>query len=531
MPVMTDAQPDTESLIAALRDPEAYPHDCGTVELLQTHISLLFFAGDFVYKVKKPVDMGFLDYTTLEKRRHFCEEEVRLNRQLAPQTYLGVVQIRRSDSGAISVDADGAGAGEVLEYAVRMKRLPAERMMSALLERGEVDNELFSALAALLVAFHREAATGVGVNEYGRPEEMRRQCDETLSKLAPFAGNEADGVLSATLFEHLRGWLMRFLDDHEQLMEQRIDAGRIREGHGDLHAGNICVLVDRFVIYDCIEFNRQFRCRDVAAEVAFLAMDLDRRSCRGFAQHFLRQYAQQSGDAELVGMTGFYKANFAAVRSMVEALKSREEEVEEADRARSLEESRRYAHLAATYTIGAALIVMCGLPASGKSYAAKAIARPFEAKVLRSDVMRKRLAGVATTERAGRPFYDESFSDRVFEAMRDEAHDVLSRGRVVVVDATMVRRSRRQPFIELARSLDVPMVLVQVQCDEDEIRRRLRQRAESRSVSDADWEVYLALRGEFQEPTEVGAAQRMVVRSPVDETQLIGAVLDALAAQ
>jgi len=521
--------PTTEALISALRRPAAYPHDGDEVDFLQTHISLLFFAGDFVYKIKKPVDMGFLDYTTLEQRRHFCAEEVRLNRRLAPQTYLGVVAIRRGADDQLRVDVDGDGQGDIVEYAVRMKRLPADRMLNTLLQRGAIDNRTLDALARRLADFHNNAATGEGIDEYAEPAELRQQCSETFETVGQFAGDDEANVLSRQLFEHLRTWCMRFLDEHETLLHKRIEQGRIRNGHGDLHSGNICVLDDRLVIYDCIEFTPKFRCRDIAAELAFLAMDVDAQGCRGFGRYLLRKYARHMNDDDLEDLAVYYKTYLAIVRGMVAALKADEDEVAAQQREQSVAEARRYFALAASYTLEPVLIVMCGLPASGKSYVAKIIAQPFEAHVLRSDVTRKKLAGVATTDKAGDDAYDEQFSDRVFAELREQAQHELEHGRSVVIDATMIERQRRAPFIELGRSLHVPTLLVQVECDENTIRQRMAERAESPSASDADWDVYQSMRKDFEPPTEVDDTQRLRVQSPVDEAALVQAVLDRLA--
>lgn len=520
--------PTTEALIHALRAPGAYPHDCDAVDFLQTHISLLFFAGEYVYKVKKPVDMGFLDYTTLERRRHFCEEEVRLNQRLAPKTYLGVAAVRRGADGMLRVDVDGGGDGEVVEYAVRMRRLPAERMLSALLKRGAIDNRVLDHLAKLLADFHRDAATGEGVNRFATPEALHAQCAETFATVEGIAGSGASAALSRAVFEHLRAWCLRFLGDHDALLQRRIAEGRIREGHGDLHSGNVCVLEDRIVIYDCIEFTRKFRCRDIAAELAFLAMDLDAQGYRGFGRYLLREYARLTSDDDLEALAAYYKTYLAVVRGMVAALKAGEEEVDADERESCVDEARRYFHLAVSYTLEPVLLVMCGLPASGKSYAADVLARPFEAHVLRSDVVRKQLAGVPPTEPAGEAAYTSEFSDRVYAAMRDEAEHELGHGRSVVIDATMNRRSRRAPFLELAEQMNVPMLLVQVQCDEDTIRRRMAERTETPSASDADWNVYVKLRDTYEEPSEVDDAQRVMAQSLVHESELIDAVLNGI---
>ena len=493
-----------------LSRPEAYPHPVEEVEILQTHVSFLFFAGERVYKVKKPLDLGFLDFTSRESRLHYCREELRLNRRLAPRTYIEVAPVTEGEDGRLCV----GGAGPVVDHAVVMERLPAHRMMDRFLARGALDNAMLMALARLLARFHQGAARGPGVDEHGEIESVRRNVKENFEQLAPYAGDGPEALCSERLLEHVASEARSFLARNEDLFRRRIEEGRIRDGHGDLHCGNICFLPEEIVIFDCIEFSERFRCGDVACDLAFLAMDLDRRGYRAFSAYLARRYAELVDDAELHAVLDFYKGYRAMVRAKVAAFRSATEALSSDEREAARREARAYLQLAASYVLPPALLLTCGLPASGKSVAARRLAKAFHAVLLRSDVVRKRLAGMAPAQRSREGFesgiYTPAHSDATYAALLDRARAELASGRTVVVDATFTQAKRRLPFVELARECGVPLIAVELRCPEEEIRRRMAQRAgDPREVSDADWEVYRRARESFEPPRELPAERHL----------------------
>ena len=530
--------PAPEELVEALSRPEAYPLPPASVDVLETHISLLFFADQRVYKVKKAVDLGFLDHTSLEKRRAACRDEVRLNGRLAPDVYLRVVPITRETDGRIVLDGDG----DLVEVAVEMNRLPAERMLDRLLDAGHIDSELVHELSELLALFHLWAPTGLGVDEHGAPEAVRRLVLDNLDGLKPFVGGPGEEapsgvpVLSAGLHGWLRERAVAFLDRHEVLMARRVEEGRIREGHGDLHAGNLCVLDDAIVAYDCLEFSRALRCGDAACDLAFLAMDLDSRGFRAFSQQLVREYARIARDSDAAYLVDFYKTYRALVRAKVAGLSARQRAPDDPEREVWRRKAVASAQLAASYELPPALVLTCGLPATGKSTLARDLARPFEAVVLRSDVVRKQLLGMPPTDRpdAGETvkLYAPETSDEVHRRLLRRATAALERGRSVVVDATFGERARRRRFVDAASRLGHPVVVVHVTADEATVRERLEARArDRRAVSDADWAVHQLLLARFEAPDELPADALVELTSPHDPDVARAALIERLLAQ
>ncbi len=513
-------------LLSELARPQAYPHAVERVETRRTLISLLFFAGERVYKLKQAVDLGFVDASTLEKRRVLCAEEVRLNAPLAPGVHLGVVAVRRGADGHLAldpVDSEGGGrgsTGEIVEYAVAMLRLPEEFMLARRLERGVIDNEQMNALAELLAEFHATAATGAGVDEFGTPEGIGFSVEENFEQLEPFVehGGSAPAaglaVLSARQHAFLRARARDFLTRERALLSARVAAGRIREGHGDLHAENVCALPAGFVLYDRIEFNRRFRCLDVANDLAFLAMDLDSRGYPGFAAYLVHRYAERTQDPGLALLLDFYKGYRALVRAKVAALSTGAAGLAPEARESLRRTSMRYVQLTLGYELEPTLILLAGLPASGKTFLAPHLARALRATVFHSDERRKRLAGIAHDASAraewGQGLYTREARQRTYRSLLDDTAQALGAGRSVVVDASFALREFRQPFVDAAARLGRACVLVHLHAPEAIVRARLEERA-GRGASDADLATYLRARAAFEPPDEVPAGQVLAV--------------------
>jgi len=333
------SQGNFPEMIQALLDPEAYPHSPPRVELVQTQMSFLFLAGDLVYKVKKPVDLGYLDYTTLEKRHFFCRKEVELNRRLCPDAYLGVVAIT-GQGGQVSID----GRGRPLEYAVKMRRLPQEAMLNARLVRGEVTPAMLSAVAAKLADFHRKAETNAEISAFGDLDIIRQNTMENFEQTDKYIGT----TISPERYQRLKAYAEDFLVRNASLFRRRVIDGKIRDCHGDLHAAHICFWKG-ICIYDCIEFNDRFRYGDVASEVAFLAMDLDHYGRADLSRHFVNAYISASGDTELKTLLDFYKCYRAYVRGKVEGFHLDDPHIDGTEKEKILAIARDYFELADSY--------------------------------------------------------------------------------------------------------------------------------------------------------------------------------------
>lgn len=328
------------ALVEALLKPEVYPHNPHKIELVQTQMSFLFLTGDYVYKVKKPVDLGYLDYTTLEKRQIFCYQELELNRRLCPDVYLEVVPVVRSE-GQIRI----GGKGEAIEYAVKMRQLPRERMMDNLLPLGQVTEEMVVNVAEKLAAFHDKARTSPDISVYGQLEAIMTNAEENFTQTEKYI----DISIPSSKYQRIKAYTDNFIKSNESLFERRVKTGRIKDCHGDLHAAHIC-FSNGIDIYDCIEFNDRFRYGDVASEVAFLAMDIDHYQRADLSQAFVSAYVHISQDEEMLQLLNFYKCYRAYVRGKVESFKFDDPYISEEERAGVLDAARRYFELAESYT-------------------------------------------------------------------------------------------------------------------------------------------------------------------------------------
>ena len=327
------------SVVEALLRPQAYRHRPQKIELVQTQMSCVFLTGEYVYKIKKPVNLGYLDYTTLEKRRFFCQQELELNRRLCPDAYLAVVPIVEENDGLRM-----EGQGEAIEYAVKMRQLLQDRMMDALLLKGQLTRDMVARVAAKLADFHQRAETNQEIAAFGGLDVIRHNCDENFAQTDKYIGL----TIFRAKYERIRGYTDDFIRSNAGLFEKRAREGRIRDCHGDLHAAHVC-FTDDICIYDCIEFNDRFRYCDVASELAFLAMDLDRYQQAALSRHLVTTYVELSHDEEVLKLLNFYKCYRAYVRGKVESFKLDDPLISQSEKAKALQSARSYFELAESY--------------------------------------------------------------------------------------------------------------------------------------------------------------------------------------
>jgi aminoglycoside phosphotransferase family enzyme len=330
--------------ITFLLQPAAYEPQPSDVTLIQTHISYVIITDDLVYKFKKPVDFGFLDFTTLAKRHHFCQQELILNRRLCPSIYLGLVALEKTDAGFILTDESRARSGNIIEYGIMMKRMPEERMMTNIITAGHLVPAMIDAICDVLVPFYAGAETGPDIRRFGRPAAVAVNIFENFTQTENFIGSPA---LSREQFDRIKKFSTDFLQ-REDLFAARTSAGRIRDCHGDLYSANIC-LADQVYIFDCIEFNERFRYCDVASDIAFLAMDLDYHGLPELSARFVAGMREKSGDAGLDAMLNFYKCYRAYVRGKINLFTANAPEVDDKTKAQCQEMAEKYMQLAERY--------------------------------------------------------------------------------------------------------------------------------------------------------------------------------------
>jgi hypothetical protein len=504
------------AVVEAMTRPEMYPDHPRSVEIRQTHVSYAFIAGDHVYKIKKPVRFAFLDACTLARRHQLCLDEVRLNRRLAPDVYLGVVPILRRGGGELALGATSNGGddtGAAVEWAVRMRRLAEATMLDRMVAEGRVSATQIRAIAARLAAFHRASAADLGW-KYGAAASIWRLVRGNVGELALDC---ADAIAPGEL-EELERFAQRIIELRWSLLNRRALGGRVREGHGDLRCEHVSLADDSITIIDCVEFSEGLRYVDVASDIGFLAMDLDRLGARGLSDELVGAYREAAGDADLPLLVPLYKFHRALVRAKVEGLTSRDAAIAPERRAAAADAARRYVALAIDFTRESrpAMIVVCGLSGSGKSTVARRLADRLGFEWLRSDEIRKRLAGVAPAERLSDSYaagaYSREFTEKTYAALLGEAAARLHDGAGVIVDATFAAPAYRAEALALAERAHVPALFVECAASHDEIVRRLTARARrADEVSDAGVATYLRQRGEFVALNEIPQSSRLVV--------------------
>ncbi|MFP4348027.1 MAG: AAA family ATPase [Desulfococcaceae bacterium] len=504
-----------QSVCKAMADPGFYPHPVSNLQRLDTHISTVFLTGDWVYKLKRPVDVGFLDYRKPEDRRYYCEREVDLNRRLSRGVYEGMVTIYETSKG-FSLSKEGQAA----EYAVKMKQLPDRARLDTLLHQNRITPDQLSALGRMLADFYADSEGGSEIDRYGRRDVVIYNSEENFMQLDPFVDRLFDGAPWKFIQEVNRA----FLDHHQALFERRLQEGKIRDGHGDLRTEHIYYL-DRIQIIDCIEFNDRFRYGDAAVDMAFLHMDMEYLGYPDAAQTVLKAYAKRGDDPEVYALIDFYAAYRAIVRLKIACIRYREAE-SEPERKSVQEKIDTHLNLAYRHTLmfsRPTLWVICGLPASGKSSLAEGLARSLSIGVIRSDDIRKEDDARNEVVPFGQGRYSRERRARVYGRMLNRAQDHLKQGRSVILDATYALKEWRAEAVQLAADLDTYLLFAECGCDTAVLRSRLKAREESSGRSDARLQHLTELMNQFEPLTELHPDHhiRIATDAPIRDT-LIG---------
>jgi uncharacterized protein len=515
----------SQELIAFLESPESYPHRPTEVRAIQTHISWVFIASPFVVKVKKPVNLGFLDFSTLEKRHYFCRREIELNRRLCPEIYLDAVAIYKSTSG-FSFN----GEGEIVEYAVKMKELPDGWFLGELVEKNLVGEKEINRVISTLHRFYQSETPTPEIEQWGTPEKLKISTDENFAQVEPFIGK----TISRSAFDAIRHFTNRFYVGNGNLFRERIQQRRILDCHGDLRLDHVHLTPEATTIFDCIEFNDRFRFIDIANDLAFLAMDFDFKGRSDLGNLLLRNAARKLDDAGMLKVANFYKCYRAFVRGKVETIQATEKEAtnpQEHER-----QAARYFRLALHYAIVGSeplILVVMGGVGTGKSTIAKRLASEFEWPVFSSDEIRKRVAGVPLTQRTPPELrakvYSAQMTRQTYRKLLVDALATLKENRGAILDATFSTCALRNVLRDECNKANVPFQFVELEADASEIKKRLRTRDEKSSeTSDARLEDFQKLSAAYEPPSEL-APGLIRVLSTTSVSDAVKAILLCLA--
>ncbi len=469
-------------LIQALHQPACYDHPVRDIRLVETHISWVLLTGTYAYKIKKPVNLGFLDFSTLEKRHFYCEEELRLNRRLAESLYLGVISI----SGSLSAPVLN-GAGLAIEYAVKMVQFSEEARLDRMLARGELQPMHIDLLAQELGEFHGRIAIAGYDKPFGDPEHVYTPVRQNFEQIRPRVDEQDQLQL-----RRLEIWSELSFAELKQTFEDRKHRGFVRECHGDAHLANMVWRDDRVMLFDCLEFNENLRWIDVMSEAAFIAMDLDDRGRPDLSRRALNGYLEHTGDYEGLAVFRFYQVYRALVRAKVACIRLSQGGLSDAEEQRGREEYRSYAQLAERYTQPppVALIITHGLSGSGKTWLSQQLLESLDVIRVRSDIERKRLHGLAPRARSGSDIdsgiYTAAAGQRTYARLAELARAVLRAGYPVIVDAAFLQRGQRDQLRSVAEQERKPFVIIDLQAPESTLRERLQDRAQQKhEVSEA----------------------------------------------
>jgi aminoglycoside phosphotransferase family enzyme/predicted kinase len=468
-------------LIASMQQPEFYPHDVAeAIELVQTHAACVFLTGKYAYKIKKSVNYGFLDYSTLAKRKYFLETELRLNKQIAPGLYLQVMAISKQDNRLIL-----GGVENIIEYVLKMHQFPQKNLFSNLLEAGKLSGDRFKELGKIVAQFHQQTETNEYISSFGTVEKIQAAFDENYRQSQQYIGV----VQTKEQFAATKAYSDAFFTERENLLLARVQQQKIKDCHGDLHLNNICLWQDQIQLFDRIEFNESFRFVDTMYDVAFTVMDLEARNEPDFANVFLNSYLENTGDWKGLLVLPLYLSRQAYVRAKVNSLLLDDPQVREEEKKSAQQLARNYYRQAYqftqkfTQTKSGKLILMSGLSGSGKSTVASALGRKIGAIQIRADAVRKHLAGIPLDQPGTDAIYTASMSQKTYDRLLELGVRLAQSGYTVILDAKYDRLALRQPVIAQAQAQNIPLQILHCTAPLTVLSDRLNQR--QGDISDA----------------------------------------------
>ncbi len=513
-------------LIQQMLHPGFYPHGVTEpVRLIQTHASFVFLTGDYTYKIKKPVNFGFLDYSTLEKRQHFCTQELLMNRRTAPEIYLEVLPIvQTGDSFEFGSKLHNTTSSEIaVEYTLKMREFPQDSLFLSLLEHGLLTDQLMVNLGREVAMFHSTTISNSYIRTFGKVSQIRTAIDQNYLISQKYIG----GPQTQTQFQETKDYTDAFFAENQELFELRIANNKIRECHGDLHLRNIALWQDKILLFDCIEFNEPFRFVDVMYDVAFTVMDLESRGRRDLGNVFLNTYIEQTGDWEGLQLLPLYLSRQAYVRAKVTSLMLDDAAISTAEKAEISQTAAHYYKLAWQYTKTrrGKLTLMSGLSGSGKSTAARYLARRTGAIHIRSDAVRKHLGGIPVNERGGQDLYSDEMTAQTYGRLLELGIILADRGWNVILDAKFDRQNLRSNAIIQAKSHGLPLQIIYCTAPIEVLRERLQQRRGD--IADATAELLDSQQAAFEPFTE----REQISANTVDTAQDLEVQLNSICAE
>ncbi len=458
-------------LVQKMLQPEFYPHPVQTpIQLCQTHISFIVLTGEFAYKIKKSVNFGFLDYSTLENRKFFCHQELRMNQSLAPDLYLEVLPIKQNGNRfSFSLDTDS-----IVEYALKMRQFSQDDLLINRFKQGKLTLEQMTELGNVVADFHLKAPTNDYILQFGQVERIRHAIDQNFAQTDQYIGM----AQTQQQYDQTLQFNQQFFKERQALFQQRIQNKWIRECHGDLHLKNICIFQDKITLFDRIEFNEEFRYVDVMYDIGFLMMDLEARGCIDLSHQFLNTYLEQTGDWEGLQILPFYLSRQAYVRAKVNSMMLDEDTISEDEKPAIIEEAKYYYQLAWQYTQrhSGGIIMMSGLSGSGKSTTARKLAQLMGAIHIRTDAVRKHLGGIPLHQKGEETLYTPEMTQKTYSRLLELGILLGKAGYWVILDGKYDRINLRKKVIEAGQIKQLPVHILECDAPLEILRSRLQQR-------------------------------------------------------